>query len=181
MIAAGTEVSIMASKTSSQASVLLLLLNASPLAGLHLPSPSLQQLHRPCATTVRVFPPRCAPARVAAAACRQALLSWFSLLTRRLAFDTTHPPHIGHEDAGGKGGTASKGDGKSSLVAGGSALAASALLCEGLQVAGTAVLFVVAQHYTDTSSPVQVRASPAAKVSTGATVATCAAAQKHSN
>lgn len=50
-----------------------------------------------------------------------------------------------------------RNDSSSSGLVAGSALAASALIFEALQVAGTAVVFVIVQRYTETSSPAEVR------------------------
>jgi hypothetical protein len=50
-----------------------------------------------------------------------------------------------------------RNDPSSNELVAGSALAASALIFEALQVAGTAILFVIVQHYTDTNSPAEVR------------------------
>lgn len=142
--------------------LLLLGVGTAPLAGFHLTSPSVQ-LRRPHALTRRVAAPRCRPEHRPAdqhssfIACRQQAVTFaHSHAVRRLATgqrERIHAQLCEHENGRGRNDSSSNDNG---LVAG-SALAASALIFEALQVAGTAVVFVIAQRYTETSSPAEVR------------------------
>eukprot|EP00962_Isochrysis_galbana_P009894 scaffold2741_cov134-Isochrysis_galbana.AAC.10 len=142
--------------------LLLLGVGTAPLAGFHLTSPSVQ-LRRPHALTRRVAAPRCRPEHRPAdqhssfIACRQQAVTFaHSHAVRRLATgqrERIHAQLCEHENGCGRNDSSSNDNG---LVAG-SALAASALIFEALQVAGTAVVFVIAQRYTETSSPAEVR------------------------